>query len=195
MISRKAGKPEVWEGLTPPYATLVVDPPWAYKNARGTQTRSRRGRSQVTAAGNYSTMTMQQIAALDAGELAAEHAHLYLWVTTPLLYSGVDLIAEAWGFRPVTTLTWVKTGAPGMGFSFRGHTEHVLFAVRGHLPIPPNKRESNVITSQRRGHSEKPQAFFDLVERVSPGPYCELFARAPRLGWDSWGYGYETVSA
>lgn len=33
----------------------------------------------------------------------------------------------------------------------------------------------------------------DLVERVSPGPYVELFARSPRLGWDSWGKGYESA--
>ena len=37
----------------------------------------------------------------------------------------------------------------------------------------------------------KPAGFMDLVERVSPGPYVELFARQPRLGWDSWGHGYE----
>lgn len=36
-------------------------------------------------------------------------------------------------------------------------------------------------------HSEKPEAFLDLVEQVSPGPYCELFARRDRLGWDTWG--------
>ena len=32
------------------------------------------------------------------------------------------------------------------------------------------------------------------VERVSPGPYVELFARSPRLGWDSWGHGWEQVA-
>lgn len=29
-------------------------------------------------------------------------------------------------------------------------------------------------------HSEKPTAFFDLVESLAQGPYLELFARAPR---------------
>ena len=33
----------------------------------------------------------------------------------------------------------------------------------------------------------KPEAFLDLVEAVSPGPYLELFARRNRLGWDTWG--------
>jgi N6-adenosine-specific RNA methylase IME4 len=36
-------------------------------------------------------------------------------------------------------------------------------------------------------HSRKPEAFLDLVEQVSPGPYLELFARRQRLGWDTWG--------
>lgn len=39
----------------------------------------------------------------------------------------------------------------------------------------------------RGEHSAKPEAFLDLVEQVSPGPYLELFARRNRLGWDTWG--------
>ena len=37
---------------------------------------------------------------------------------------------------------------------------------------------------EREGHLKS-------VEQVSPGPYVELFCRRPRLGWDSWGKGYE----
>jgi hypothetical protein len=36
-------------------------------------------------------------------------------------------------------------------------------------------------------HSRKPDAFLDMVEQVSPGPYLEMFARRQRLGWDTWG--------
>ena len=36
-------------------------------------------------------------------------------------------------------------------------------------------------------HSAKPDAFIDIVEQVSPGPYLEMFARRQRLGWDTWG--------
>lgn len=39
----------------------------------------------------------------------------------------------------------------------------------------------------RAAHSAKPEAFLDIVEQVSPGPYCELFARRARFGWDYWG--------
>lgn len=30
-----------------------------------------------------------------------------------------------------------------------------------------------------------------VLEAAFPGPYLELFARNPRLGWDSWGHGHE----
>jgi hypothetical protein len=70
---------------------------------------------------------------------------------------------------------------------------------RPHVP-PPEPRERSRIDSSwwswpRGAHSAKPPAFLDLVEQVSPGPYVELFARAPRLGWDSWGKGYEIGDA
>lgn len=44
-------------------------------------------------------------------------------------------------------------------------------------------------TWPRGKHSEKPEAFLDLVEQVSPGPYLEIFARRARFGWDYAGDG------
>jgi len=178
------------------YRTIVVDPPWRYENDRGTQTRARRGRKGAVAAGHYEVMGNAEIAALPIAELADDPCALYLWVTNPRIFGHVNRrrdplapidMVEAWGFRYITLLTWVKTGAPGMGFNFRGHTEHVIYAVKGRLSIPADKRESNVIIAPRHAHSQKPEAFFDLVERVSPAPYLELFARRNRLGWDTWG--------
>lgn len=178
------------------YGTIVIDPPWRYENDRGTQTRARRGRKSAVAAGHYEVMDNAEIAALPVGDLAAKDCALYLWVTNVRIFGHVnrrrDPIApidmvEAWGFRYITLLTWLKTGAPGMGFNFRGHTEHVIYAVKGKVSIPAPMRESNVIVAPRRGHSQKPDAFLDLVERVSPAPRLELFARRQRLGWDTFG--------
>lgn len=185
-----------WAGLTPPYATIVADPPWRYNT---TTTELRSGGRGGQAEHQYSTMDNRSIAALPVAELAADQAHLYLWVTVPRLFGerggsrevGPIEIVEAWGFEFKTMLTWVKPGAGGMGWYFRGQTEHVIFATRGGLGIPADKREPNVITAPRSSHSAKPAAFLDKVERVSPGPYLELFCRSPRMGWDSWGKGYE----
>lgn len=191
-----------WEGLTPPYQTIVADPPWAYRTSRIT---ARTGDHRNGAEDHYSTMTNEDLAALPVGSLAANDAHLYMWVTNPKLYGDRKRgsitpaeIMEAWGFSYVTMLTWLKLpGALGMGFYFRGQTEHVLFGVRGNARIAaPDRRrnyfEGDYFQAGTTGHSRKPAVFFDLVESVSPGPYVELFARAPRLGWDAWGKGYES---
>jgi N6-adenosine-specific RNA methylase IME4 len=67
--------------------------------------------------------------------------------------------------------------------------------VRGTAPLSTSEGIPTAFLWPRIGaHSVKPDAFGDLVERVSPGPYLELFCRRPRMGWDSWGKGYEVAS-
>lgn len=180
-----------WEGLSPPYATIVADPPWQYEQSRIVTSANK----VATKPGlQYSRLDLAGIAALDVEGIAAPDAHLYLWATNPLLDEAFDVM-RAWGFKYVTLLTWRKMGRLGMGYYFRGDTEHVLFGVRGKLPIAPAARRRNWFEAAKTRHSVKPPAFFDLVEAVSPGPYVELFARAPRLGWDAWGHGYESERA
>lgn len=185
-----------WEGLTPPYRTIVADPPWRYRTHTAPSGRpGRRRLSPPNASAQYSTLTAAAIAAMPVSDIAERDAHLYLWATNPLLREAFDVM-DAWGFRYITTLTWRKSGGgAGMGYYFRVETEHVLFGVRGDAPIPVDRRERNWFDAPRRGHSVKPPEFFDIVERVSPGPRVELFARQPRLGWDHWGYGYESERA
>lgn len=184
------------------YQTIVLDPPWQYRKGPQVKPHGRRWAEDV-----YPTMTNAEIQALPVGELADDNAHLYLWVTNPRLYGerDSDLITphdliKAWGFKYKTCLTWVKSQI-GLGSYFRGQTEHVLFAVRGDLRVEPSARQSNVIVTEDDemaggsffaprgplGHSSKPDAFYDLVEATSPGPYLELFARRQRLGWQTWG--------
>lgn len=167
------------------YRTIVADPPWAYRVNTGVQ---------GAVGEHYGTMTNREIAALPVAEMAEPTSHLYLWVTNPRLYAephdegvGPREILEAWGFEYKTMLTWVKKPGLGLGYYFRGDTEHVLFGTRGKCPIPAPLRESNVFVAPRSGHSAKPECFYDLVERVSPGSRLELFARRARFGWDYWG--------
>jgi hypothetical protein len=59
---------------------------------------------------------------------------------------------------------------------------------KGSLPRKRLSRASGRWHEWPRGpHSAKPEAFLDMVEAVSPGPYLEMFARRQRLGWDTWG--------
>jgi N6-adenosine-specific RNA methylase IME4 len=174
------------------FSTIVADPPWRY-NAKVAPLRS--GGRGGQAEHQYPTMTNAEIAALPVASLATDQAHLYMWVTNPRLIAERNGsrtvtpfdIVDAWGFKAMTLLTWVKPGRGGTGWYFRGQTEHVIFATRGGLGIPAANREPNVFEAKRSRHSAKPEAFFDLVERVSPGPYLEMFARKTRLGWSSWG--------
>jgi len=183
------------------YRTIVVDPPWRYTVTQGLPNRyageAKGRRVRPTAEGQYPTMLNDEIALLPVGEWADDCAHLYLWVTNPHLF-GTGLrgasrgpapveIMRGWGFTYITLLTWHKLGAPGMGFYFRGDTEHVLFGTKGRAPIAPSIRESNHFAAPRTTHSAKPDRFYEIVERVSPGPYLELFARRRRYGWDVWG--------
>lgn len=175
------------------FATIVADPPWRYtKNP----TELRSGGRGASAEHVYPTMRTEEIAALPVASWVAENAHLYVWVTNPVLVgtrssirgeTTPSEIVRAWGFEPMTLLTWHKEGPLGMGFYWRGQTEHVIFAVRGKMPIPPESRLRNLFTAPRRGHSEKPDLFLDLVEQVSPGPYLEMFSRRARFGWQTWG--------
>ena len=181
-----------WEGLNPPYATIVADPPWDYRQKGRIVSTAKRVTTKPQL--QYGRMTLADVCSLSVPDLAANDAHLYLWATNPMLREAFEVV-EAWGFSYITLLTWRKLGTLGMGYYFRGDTEHVLFAVRGKLPIPPANRIRNWFEAPKGRHSAKPAAFGDLVERVSPGPYVELFARAPRLGWDHWGKGYEIGEA
>lgn len=163
--------------LKPPYKTIVADPPWRYASAA------------TKAKTDYSTMGLADICALPVLGLADESAHLWLWGTNAKMYEA-HIVCQAWGFRPLTIITWCKNG-PGVGYYLRNNTEHVILASRGKPQPPKDKPLSTWFQWENAGHSVKPGGFFDLVESVSPGPYVELFARQPRLGWDHWGHGYE----
>ncbi len=205
----------IWEGLSPPYSTIVADPPWPMpetgRTTRGvTDTKgvytAKSGREVDgtwwgrhrggTVALPYSRMTLAEIQAMPLSDIAAPDAHLYLWTTNRHLEDAYR-IARAWGFRPAQLLTWCK---PPMGVGFGGAftttTEFVVFSRRGTLKALQRVDSSwwgwsRVYEGGHIAHSAKPPAFLDVVESVSPGPRVELFARSPRLGWDSWGYGYE----
>jgi N6-adenosine-specific RNA methylase IME4 len=181
-----------WEGLSPPYATIVADPPWAYDEG-WPKFGDRAGIPHDRTPLPYSAMGLEAIAALPVQNLAARDAHLYLWTTNRYVPDAFDIV-KAWGFRYAQILVWCKPPmGVGPGGAFSITTEFLLFARRGRLKAKSRVDRTWWVAS-REAHSAKPPAFLDLVEQVSPGPYVELFARAPRLGWDSWGLGYEGVA-
>jgi N6-adenosine-specific RNA methylase IME4 len=184
--------------MSDPFSTAVIDPPWPYRNREdnafpsdlindGTR-RARKASSEV----RYGSMNMDDLHALPVRDWTADQSHLYLWTTNAFIVEAHQL-AESWGFQPKTILTWGKVqddGKPSrkMGFWYRSATEHVVFAVRGQLRlINPDPAPSTLFLHRRLPHSVKPDAFYDLVERFSPGPYLDVFSRRARFGWTTWG--------
>lgn len=164
------------------YRTVYADPPW-WEAGGG---KIKRGADR-----HYPLMKTIDICVLPVQTWAADDAHLYLWVTNNFLRAGLAVM-DAWGFRYVTTVTWFKDRA-GLGQYFRGITEHCLFGVRGSLPyqLTEDGHRLQGVTgffeAPRSEHSVKPEAMRRMIERVSPGPRLELFARRPADGWQVWG--------
>jgi len=103
-------------------------------------------------------------------------------------------VMRRWGFKYKSNIVWYKVrkdGGPdgrGVGFYFRNVTELVLFGTRGHMrTLKPGRTQTNIIVTQKREHSRKPDKILDIIEACSPGPYLELFARFHREGWCQWG--------
>jgi N6-adenosine-specific RNA methylase IME4 len=135
-------------------------------------------------------MTLEEIAALPVRELAdPAGCRVYMWTTNRYLQHAWEIF-DAWGVRYGQTLVWCKApmGA-GLGGDFQISTE---FIVSGRIGAPKRTSERVDTTWFRwprmgKAHSRKPEAFLDLVERVSDAPRLEMFARRNRLGWDTWG--------
>lgn len=191
------------------FGAIVADPPWAPLAWGPTGT----GRSAVQ---HYDVMTVEDIAALPVGRLAARDCALMLWATWPMLLAPyrpgragcagrrlaqpgdetiVAYVARRWGFAYSTLAwDWLKLTPAGGGLwmgngkaGTRGNTEPCLLFLRGR-PRRLWAGELQPIVAPVGRHSEKPAAQYDKAERLFAGPYLELFARQRRRpGWTFWG--------
>ena len=170
------------------FKTILADPPWQFQNRTGKMAPEHKRLNR------YSTMRLEDIKAMPVKEVADDPCHLYLWIPNALLPEGLEVM-EAWGFKYKSNIVWEKVrkdGAPdgrGVGFYFRNVTELILFGVRGGnaRTLAPARSQVNLIRTQKREHSRKPDEIFSMIERCSAGPYLELFARGTRENWTSWG--------
>lgn len=172
-----------------PYRVIVADPPWAHGDALGA-----RG-----AASKYPVMPTADICAFEIPPIA-DDAILFLWRLASMIPDAL-LVAQHWGFRPVSELVWykrTKLDKPwfGMGRTVRNAHETAMICVRGRgsvvaidrgvrsvfeAPMPVDDEGDYI-------HSAKPDEFFDLVHRliggaIEGGPCLELFARRRRADW------------
>ena len=176
------------------FGTVMADPPWLFNNSTGKMAPEHKRLFR------YQTMTNEEIMSMPINEVTLPKSHLYLWVPNALIETGLEVM-KRWGFTYKTNIVWYKIrkdGGPdrrGVGFYFRNVTELLLFGVKGNIrTLGPGRSMPNIITSQKREHSRKPDEVYDVVEKCSEGPYLELFARHSRKNWVSWGNQVDSKS-
>ncbi|KAG2497446.1 hypothetical protein HYH03_004601 [Edaphochlamys debaryana] len=163
------------------FDAIMMDPPWQLATANPT-----RG-----VALGYSQLADDAISRLPVPQLQREGGLLFVWVINAKYKWTLDLF-DRWGYRLVDEVVWVKMTvnrrlAKSHGYYLQHAKEICLVAKKGD---PPALRHvsardgvgSDVIFSERRGQSQKPEEIYDLVEQLVPnGRYLELFARKNNL--------------
>ncbi|HSF31670.1 MAG TPA: MT-A70 family methyltransferase [Candidatus Tectomicrobia bacterium] len=182
----------MFRGISGRFGAILMDPPWRFANRTGKVGPEHKRLHR------YQTLSFEEIAALPVEKFALPKSHLYLWCPNALLLEALTIM-KAWGFTYKTNIVWYKVrkdGGPdgrGVGFYFRNVTELLLFGIKGNLrTLQPGRTQVNLLTSRKREHSRKPEGVYDLVERCSPPPYVELFARQRVDGWTQWGDELDT---
>jgi N6-adenosine-specific RNA methylase IME4 len=160
---------------------VLADPPWLFGDKLPGKERG--------AQKHYPGLTADQIARFPLPPLS-DDALLFMW-RVGTHQEEAAFAMRAWGFKYCGEIVWIKkttTGKKhfGMGRVVRGAHEICLIGKRGRPKIN-SKSVRSVFEAPVREHSEKPEAFYDIVETLSDGPYVELFARRARAGWQSYG--------
>lgn len=170
------------------YGVILADPEWRF------EVYSRETGLDRAADNHYPTNPVDVIASRDVASIAAPDAVLFLWATVPILPQALHVM-NAWGFTYKSHFIWNKDKI-GTGYWNRNKHELLLVGTRGNIPAPAmGEQAHSVIDAPVRLHSEKPQAFYLLIESYFPNlPKIELNARRARAGWDAWGNEAPTAS-
>lgn len=160
-----------------PARCLVADPPWIFRDKLPGESRG--------AEKNYRVLSVEALRHFQLPPLA-DDAYLFLWRVAAMQEEAFAVV-RAWGFTVKTEMVWLKRTANGkrwfgMGRTVRAEHETCLIATRGQPHVKSHSIRST-FEAQVGRHSQKPEAFYDLVESLCDGPYVELFARRQRPGW------------
>lgn len=167
------------------YRTIVADPPWDYSDTTFREGAGH-GKKYANKPLPYDVMSLAEMKALPVGTLADDDALLFLWTTSRYLPDSFGVV-EAWGFRYVQMLVWVKPGPMPLAMPFAPPATEFLLGCKRGRPARNGTFPSSAVVIPQARHSEKPEAFLDYIEDIGEPPYLEMFARRQRLGWDTWG--------
>ncbi len=163
------------------YHVIAIDPPWNYKEKGGFSSEDYDSKSNRGAV-DYPTMNLEQIKKIELPE--ADDCVLFLWTTHAFLKDSFEIL-EHWGYNYKATLVWDKVKM-GLGRTIRMQVEFCLIAIKGN-PIINGSSERDIITEARREHSRKPEAFYEMVDRMCIGNKLDYFSRNNRINWEHYG--------
>lgn len=188
-----------------PYGVITADCPWPFRDKLPGPGRGAAKHYRIPG------KPREVMTWLRKGEFLppiADDALLFFWRVGSMQQEAINIM-RSWGFsEPKSEIVWVKVGKRkagkhpaeghrlileealhiGMGHYVRNSHEICLIGRRGKGGIPPALRERSVIFAPVGAHSEKPEAFYRLVERMTPGARrIDLFARKAHEGFEAWG--------
>jgi N6-adenosine-specific RNA methylase IME4 len=169
------------------FQVIYCDPPWDYK---GQKQHAGKGKSDSGGAtSHYGTVTTKELMKLDVPSICDDDCLIYMWVTSPHLDQGIELM-KAWGFKYATIgFIWDKKRV-NPGFYTMSQCEICIIGKKGKIPQPRGARNvRQFIAKERTKHSEKPIEVMHRITKMFPTQNkIELFARkASMKGWSFWG--------
>ncbi|KAF5400606.1 Methyltransferase like 3, partial [Paragonimus heterotremus] len=152
------------------FAVIMADPPW-----------------DIHMELPYGTMSDDEMRRLDIPCLQ-DDGYIFLWVTGRAMELGRDCL-RLWGYQRVDEIIWVKTNQlqrlirTGRTGHWLNHgKEHCLVGVKGNPQGVNRGLDCDVIVSEVRETSHKPDEIYGIIERLSPGTRkLELFGRPHNL--------------
>jgi len=157
------------------FDVIVIDPPWPYKTKYDPIGRR--------CANPYPEMSLDELKQLKLP--AAENSTLFLWTTHKFIRNAFELL-KIWGFEYRNTLVWDKRRM-GLGNLFRLQCEFCLVGFKGKPLVINDGTFRDIIYETRRQHSRKPDAFYEMVDKLCVGRKFDYFSRQQRDGWESYG--------
>jgi len=166
------------------YDVLIIDPPWEmHKIERICRP------NQVEQ--DYPTMTIEQLEVLELP--LADDCHVWLWTTQKHLPNAFKLL-DAWGLNYICTFVWHKPGGIQPVHLPQYNCEFILYARKGTPQFLDTKDFNTCFQADRKGHSVKPDYFYEMVKRVTGGRRLDMYARKKHDGFKGWGKEYEPNS-